>query len=69
MPRPPMIAPHAYVGSVQDLARRFPIIAFVPADPDYFALGVKTMATMKVNAITDAKATISEATEYLKALD
>lgn len=69
VPRPPMIAPQNYVGHLQDLARRFPIIAFVPADPDYFALGVKAMATMKVNAITDAKATIIEATGYLKALD
>jgi hypothetical protein len=68
-PLPKYMTPHNYVGHLQDLARRFPIIAFVPADPEYFALGVKTLATTHVNAITDAKATVSKATGSLKALD
>ena len=66
---PPHMPPHNYVHHLQDLAHRFPIIAFVPADPDYFAPGVQTKATIHVRAITDAKATISQATDCLKALD
>jgi predicted DNA-binding protein (UPF0251 family) len=69
VPRPPMMPPHNYVGHLQDLARRFPIIAFVPADPDYFALGVKMESTADISAIADAKATISRASGYLKTLD
>jgi predicted DNA-binding protein (UPF0251 family) len=68
-PLPKYMTPHDYVGYLQELARRFPIIAFVPADPDYFALGVKTLATVHGNAITDAKATISRASGHLKKLD
>ena len=66
---PPHMAPHNYVGFLQELARRFPIIAFVPADPDYFALGVKMASTANTNAIVDAKATISRVSGYLKELD
>jgi hypothetical protein len=66
---PACMPPHNYVGHLQRLARRFPIIAFVPADPDYFALGVKMETSACVTAIADAKATISRATGYLKALD
>ena len=67
--RPAYMPPHNYVGYLQEFARRFPIIAFVPADPDYFALGVKVESTACVTAIKDAKATISRASGYLKALD
>ena len=66
---PPNMPPHNYVGYLQELARRFPIIAFVPADPDYFALGVKMKSTANVKVINDAKESISRASGYLKELD
>jgi hypothetical protein len=66
---PPHMPPHNYVFYLQELARRFPIIAFVPADPDYFALGVQTESTACVKAIDDAKETISRVSGHLKKLD
>ena len=66
---PSHMTPHHYVGYLQDLARRFPIIAFVPADPDYFALGVKMLSAANNRDIADAKATISRASGHLKKLD
>jgi len=61
--------PHNYVGEVQQIARRFPILACVPADPDYFAQGVEILARFSADSMVGARATIQREAENLKLLN
>ena len=69
VPRPQHMPPHNYVGYVQEFARRFPVIAFVPADPGYFAQGVKMASIASTQLILEAKETISRQVVNLKAFN
>lgn len=61
--------PQNYVGEVQQTARRFPIIACVPADPDYFARGVEILARYSADSMAGARATIQREADNLKLLN
>ena len=67
--RPMYMPPHNYVAEVQQIARRFPIIACVPADADYFAEGVRFWRPLSSDSMVGAKTTIHREAENLKLLN
>ena len=62
------MTPHNYVAEVQQAARRFPIIACIPADPDFFAQGVGMLTRVASDSMLGAKATIQREAENLRLL-
>ena len=69
VPRPTHMPPHNYVGYVQELARRFPVIAFVPEDLGFFGQGVQMLSNVATQQISEAKETIHRQVEGLKVLN
>lgn len=65
VPRQPYMPPHNYVGEVQELAKRFPLIAFVPADKDYFSLGVGIACKIATDTIVASQAAIRRSADAL----
>lgn len=69
VPRQPFMPPHNYVAEVKRMGKRFPIIACVPADNDYFAQGVAVATGAAAHAMIQSKSAIVQNTEYLKELN
>ena len=68
VPRQPLMPPHNYVAEVKRLGKRFSLIAFVPADKDFFGLGVGIASKAATSAIVVSQTEIQRNAGLLKDL-